>query len=257
MIDTHAHLSKRFCDVVAGEDLGKLKAVVLAASCLSDSKENIELAEKNLRLYASVGIHPQKTDPEKKLSIKEQLILLEKLVKDNRKTIAAIGETGLDYSPALEGEEDRSKKNQNDLFRGQIEISLRYKLPLIVHARQAVDEVIEILQDYEKAKGVFHCYAGGKKRIKKVLELGSGWYFGIDGNLTYEVGLKQVVTEIPQDRLVLETDCPFLTPIPHRGEKNKLVYVEFVYKRVAEIWGKSFKETEKIVDGNAGRLFGI
>jgi len=257
MIDTHAHLTRRFCDIVAVESLGELKTVVLAASCLQDSEENIKLAKENSRLDAATGIHPQKTDSGKKISIKEQLILLEKLVKNNRKTIVAIGETGLDYSPALEGKEDRSKKDQNDLFRGQIEISLKYKLPLIIHARQAVDEVIEILTDYKKAKGVFHCYAGGKKRIKKVLGLGSGWYFGVDGNLTYEVGLEQVVTEIPQDRLVLETDCPFLTPIPHRGEKNKPVYVEFVYKRMAEIWGKSFEETEKIVDENARRLFGI
>jgi TatD DNase family protein len=257
MIDTHAHLSKRFCDITVGEGWKKLKAIVLAASCLNDSKENIKLANENTRFYAAVGIHPQNTDPEKKISIREQLNLLEEMVKNNKKGVAAIGETGLDYSPALEGEEDRSRNDQEKLFRGQIEIAIKYKLPLIIHARGAVDEVIEILKGYKLARGVFHCYAGGKKRIKKVMELGDAWYFGIDGNLTYEVGLEQVVIEIPNDRLLLETDSPFLTPIPYRGEKNKPEYVEFVYKKVAEIWQKSFKEIEKIIDENAKRLFGI
>ena len=257
MIDSHAHLTKRLCDVATGEGLGELKAIVLAASNLEDSRENLKLANKNPKLFACVGIHPQNTDPKEKLSIKKQLILLDDLVSKNKTNIVAIGETGLDYSPAPESEEDRNKKDQEELFRGQVEISVRYNLPLIIHARKAVDEVIEILDDYKKAKGVFHCYAGGKKRIKKVLALGENWYFGIDGNLTYEAGLEQVVVEIPQDRLVLETDCPFLTPVPHRGEKNKPEYVKFVYKKVAEIWKKSFEETEKIVDRNVEQLFGF
>ena len=133
----------------------------------------------------------------------------------------------------------------------------KYKLPLIIHARKAVDEVIEILKDYKNLRGVFHCYAGGKKRIKDVLELGENWYFGIDGNLTYEIGLEEVVANIPKDRLILETDCPWLTPIPHRGEENKPKYVEYVYKKVAELWQMSCEETEKIIDGNAKRLFSI
>ncbi len=88
-----------------------------------------------------------------------------------------------------------------------------------------------------------------------MLELGDNWYFGVDGNLTYEIGLAEVVAEIPQDRLVAETDSPFLTPVPHRGEVNKPEYVEFVYKKIAEIWGKGFEETEKMLDKNANKLF--
>lgn len=254
MIDTHAHLTKRFCDPTENIEQGinKIK-IVLAASNVEESKENIELAKKNSNLFASVGIHPQATDPDNKLSVDEQLDLLDKLAKN----AIAIGETGLDYSPVLPNERERGKKEQEKLFRGQIGLALKHKLPLIIHARKAVDEVISIISEYDDLVGVFHCYAGGKKRIRRVLELGNGWYFGIDGNITYEVGLSDVVVEIPQDRLVAETDSPFLTPIPHRGETNKPEYVKFVYKKIAEIWEKSFEEAEKILDKNAKALFDI
>ena len=255
MIDTHAHLSKKFSPAVAEPVVCGVR-VVLAASNLEDSGENIELAKINPKLFASVGIHPQCTDPKNTDSIEKQLGIISDLVKNN-KNVTAIGECGMDLSTPPPEERERNRNEQEKLFRGQIEIARKYKLPLIVHARKAVDEVIEILKGYKDICGVFHCYAGGKKRIKKVLDLGDGWYFGIDGNLTYEIGLNEVVGEIPKDRLILETDSPFLTPIPHRGEINKPEYVKFIYEKVAEIWHVDFDEAEKIIDGNAIRLFKI
>jgi TatD DNase family protein len=151
------------------------------------------------------------------------------------------------------GEYDQ--KSQEICFRKQIELAQKYKLPLIVHARKAVDEVVEILKEYKNISGVFHCYAGGKKRIQKIIDL--NFYFGIDGNLTYEDGLVDVVRNIPKDRLILETDCPYLTPIPFRGQENKPAYVKYIYEKVAEIWEMSFVETEKMIDENAKRLFNI
>jgi TatD DNase family protein len=132
---------------------------------------------------------------------------------------------------------------------------LKYKKPLIVHSREASEETLEILKSYKNLRGVIHCYTGGKKRVKRYLEISDNWYFGIDGNLTYEDGLVEVVRYIPKDRLVLETDSPALTPVPHRGEINRPEYVQFIYQKVAEIWEMSFEETEKIIDGNAERLF--
>jgi len=251
MIDTHSHINDRF----GVKDIPKIKTI-LAASNVEESEYNIKLAKIYKNLFASVGIHPQQTDPENKQSIDEQLNRLDKLIEDNKKFIVAVGECGLDYSPAPVGESDRSKKEQERLFRGQICLSEKYKLPLIVHAREAVDEVIEILSDY-KAFGVFHCYTGGKKRIKKILDLKKEWYFGIDGNLTYEEGLGEVVKNIPKDRLVLETDSPFLTPEPFRGKENKPEYVEYVYKKVAEVWQMILSEVEKIIDENAKKLFDL
>ena len=238
MIDTHAHLTTR----LSGDfELPKVRTI-LAASSMEDSAENISLANSYPnKLFACIGVHPQ----EKNIDIDS----LEEMLTKNR--IAAVGECGLEFM----GEYDQ--KEQEGKFIKQIELAVKYKKPLIIHARKAADETVEILKKYRTTGGVFHCYAGGKKRIKKITELGEKWFMGLDGNLTYEIGLEEVAKEIPKDRLLLETDSPFLTPIPHRSEKNKPDYVEFIYKKVAEIWGMSFEETEKIIDNNAKRLFEV
>jgi len=245
MIDTHAHLEGRLCDIDKGID-----KIILAAATIETSKNNLILGKKYPdKLLVSVGIHPQEAD--------NSPTELKKIVEKNHKKIVAIGECGLDFSEISKDSPKFTKlvAVQEKLFRTQIELAQKYKLPLIIHARKAVDEVIEILKEYKNLSGVFHCYAGGNKRIKKVLELGENWYFGIDGNLTYEIGLEEIVKNIPKDRLLLETDCPCLTPVPFRGEENKPEYVKYIYEKVAEIWGVNFKDTEKIIDGNARRLF--
>lgn len=256
MIDTHVHLTKRFCDI---SEVKGLRGVILAASNVEESEDNIVLAKESKGvLWAAVGIHPQQTDPENKMSIDEQLNSLDAMVENNKEVVKAIGECGLDYSPVLDDERERPKREQEILFRGQIALSIKHKLPVIVHSRKTMEEIFEIIKSYGKrTKGVIHCYTGGKKRIEKVLELGPEWYFGIDGNLTYESGLEEVVRLIPKDKLILETDSPFLTPAPFRGEKNRPEYVKYVYEKVAEIWGLSFEETEKIIDENAKKLFSI
>ena len=256
MIDTHAHLSGRWKkdpERIRDKCLrAGVKGVILAASNLEESRENVELGIGFPKFYlAAAGIHPQQTDPENMDSIEKQLRELEEIIIKGG--VVAIGETGLDYSPAPEGEKNRSKAEQEKLFRGQIKISVKYGLPLIIHARKAVSETIEILKEYEKAKGVFHCWAGGKKRLKQAVK--TGFYFGIDGNVTYEEGLLEVVREIPRERLLLETDSPFLTPVPYRGEENSPAYLAFIGKKIAEIWGVSFEEMERVTEENTGKLF--
>lgn len=236
MIDTHAHLTKRLNE---GFELPKIKTI-LAASCMEDSEENIELArEYPEKLFACVGVHPQ----EKIIDIDK----LDDLVSRNK--VVAIGECGLEFM----NEYDQAIQEQ--IFVKQIELSIKYNKPLIIHARKAVDETIEILKSYPTIGGVFHCFAGGKKRIKKVIDLGKKWFIGIDGNLTYEIGLEKVVKEVPHDRLMLETDSPFLTPIPYRDEMNKPDYVEYVYRKVAEVWQLDFEEVERRIDTNVENLF--
>jgi len=251
MIDTHAHFENTLCDI----DVGEVTKIVLAGASFDSSGKNIELAKENKLLFPAVGIHPQETDLDKQFSIVEQLNLLEKLVKNSNNRVVAIGECGLDLSPVPEGAEKRGFDLQKELFVGQIELAEKYNLPLIVHARKAVDETIEILKEHKDIKGVFHCYAGGKKRIQRILDLPSIFYFGIDGNLTYEGGLEEIVKNIPIDRLVLETDSPYLTPLPYRGQVNRPAYIKFVYEKVAEIWQISFEETERQIDKNAISLF--
>ncbi|MFA5532728.1 MAG: TatD family hydrolase [Candidatus Shapirobacteria bacterium] len=233
MIDTHAHLDQILCDTK-----GEVNQIILAASDVDDSENNLKLAKKYDFLLPAIGIHPQSPSVEVKK--------LEKLIT---KKVIAIGECGLEFIG------DYDQKNQEICFRKQIELAQKYKIPLIVHARKAVDEAVEILKEYKNISGVFHCYAGGKKRIQKIIDL--GFYFGIDGNLTYEDGLVDVVKNIPKDKLILETDCPYLTPIPFKGEENKPAYVKYIYEKVAEIWGMNFTDTEKIIDANAKKLFKI
>jgi TatD DNase family protein len=243
MIDTHAHLSSRFQQDV---NLERLRWVVLSASCQQDSLDNLELAKNNPKLLPSVGIHPTEIGD----NIDEQINFVDELCNQNS-NIVSIGECGLEFVEGVD------KKRQEILFRGQIALSLKYEKPLIVHSKDASDETPAILLDYKKLKGVIHCYTGGKKRIKKYLEISPDWYFGIDGNITYEIGLDQVVMNIPKDRLILETDTPFLAPLPHRGEQNRPEWVEFTYKKVAEIWGLDFEKTEELIDNNARRLFSV
>lgn len=237
MIDTHCHLSSRFREEIK---IDGLKWAILSASCLQDSKDNLELAKTNQKLLPAIGIHPQDLD--------DSLEELEKLMCPE---VIAIGECGLEFMDGV------NKEKQTEVFKRQIEMSQKYNKPLIVHSREASEETLEILKSYKDLRGVIHCYTGGKKRIKRYLDISPDWYFGIDGNLTYEIGLEQVVAEIPKDRLILETDSPFLTPIPHRGEKNYPEYVRFVYQKVSEIWQLSQEETEDIIDKNAEKLFRI
>ncbi|HWS48450.1 MAG TPA: TatD family hydrolase [Candidatus Methanoperedens sp.] len=237
MIDTHAHIDSTLCDI----DGEVINAVILSGANLETSKNNLQLADKYPFLYPAVGIHPTE--------LVDDINLLEELVKYPK--VIAIGECGLEFIG------DFDKEKQEEYFRKQIELSQKYNKPLIIHARKAMDETIQILSEYKDLRGVIHCYSGGKKRIKKVLELSGEWYFGIDGNLTYEVGLEEVVKNIPKDRLVAETDSPLLTPEPFRGQENKPEYVKYVYQKIADIWGDSFEDTEKILDNNAKRLFTI
>lgn len=246
MIDTHAHLESNFNDL---SEMEGLKAVVLSGPSLETSRVNLELAKTFTQFYPAVGIHPQE--------LNDNISLLEELVKDPK--VIAIGECGLEYLEEMKAADSFAivAAKQELYFRKQIELAQKYQKPLIIHARKAVDEAIQILGEYENLRGVIHCYTGGKKRVQKVINLGKDWYFGIDGNVTYEEGLAEVVATIPHDRLLAETDSPELTPLPFRGEKNYPKNVKYVYQKVAEIWKMSFEETEKIIDENAKKLFYI
>lgn len=251
MIDSHAHMSAR----VGGQksEIG-IGGVVLAGSSIEDSLENIELAKNNSKIWAAVGIHPQPTDDDKR-TVLEQIDILDKLAEAER--VVAIGETGLDFTTPPPPWAERPREEMELIFNRQIEIAIKHEKALIIHTRKAFEETLEILRNYKNLRGVIHCYTGGKKRIAKVIELSNEFYFGIDGNITYEVGLDEVVKNIPKDRLVAETDSPFLTPIPHRGEINEPNNVKFVYQKIADIWEMSFEETEKILDENVRRLYKI
>jgi len=268
LIDTHAHLNfpdyeKDLNEVIKRSVENGVKKIICVSSSLKDSIKAIEIAKEYPKIiYAAVGIHPHQTDFQEKLSLEEQIKKLKKLAKNSQ--VVAIGECGLDFSPASPDasrggpappmEKDRSEKEQIFLFKKQIEIALDLNLPILVHARKALPQVLEILHSFKnKPRGVFHCYSGGKSDIKKVEEL--GFSFGLDGNLTYDVGLQNVVREIPLEEILLETDCPFLSPEPYRGLRNEPKNVKIIAEFLAQLKGLPLKQVVETIAKNSHAAF--
>jgi len=261
LVDTHAHLNfKDYQDnldqVIERAKKTGVTKIICVSSNVADSEKAIELARKYQgTVFAAVGIHPQQTDPENTDSLEEQIKKLRRLAQE--KEVIAIGECGLDYSPAPPGEKDRPKKEQARFFGRQLEIALKLKLPVIVHSRQALHQTIEILKQHmvPKLEGVIHCYSGGKKGIEQVNEI--DFYFGVDGNLTYDQGLQETFKLIPLEKILLETDCPYLAPEPFRGQSSEPAHVKIIAEFLAKLKGVQLNEVAQKTTQNAKKLFKI
>ena len=248
-VDTHCHLDSERFDSDRVEVLKRTKEnldfIVNIGYDLETSKRSIELAQKNDFIYATVGIHP--TDVENYDEKLEQD--LEKLAQDEK--VVAIGEIGLDYHWMT-----TPKEHQQEIFRKQLELARRIKKPVVIHTREAMADTIAILKEYPDITGVIHCYPGSSESARELIDR---FYLGIGGTLTFKNAKKsvQVVEEIPLERLVLETDAPYLAPVPHRGERNEPSYVLEVAKKIAEIKGISLEEVIEITTKNAKELYRI
>lgn len=262
MVDTHCHLNLKGYENDLEEVIKKAKKagvnkIINIGTSTETSRKAIELSKKYEGLYASVGIHPHHAD---KLEDGWEKIL-EELAKKEK--VVSIGETGMDYF--------RYKSNgvtnhyiQEELFVKQIEIANRLNLPLQIHNRQAGEDILNIIYKHKSllldTPGVFHCFSGNLEFLKKVLAL--NFYIGFDGNITYKgiargetTSLSELIKETPLDRIITETDAPFLTPIPHRGSRNEPSYVILVASFIAQIKGiPKDKVIEKTTE-NAHTLF--
>ena len=269
LVDTHAHLNfkdfKKDLDQVIKRSVENgVAKIICVGNSLADSKKAIEIAKKYpKKVFAAIGIHPQDTAPdnlesdtlEYRKELEKQIKQLGKLAQE--KEVIAIGECGLDYSPAPPGEKDRTKKDQAFLFKRQLEIALKFKLPVIIHTRKAFHETTNILEQYAipKLEGVFHCYSAGKKGIKKVNQL--GFFYGVDGNLTYEEGLQIVFQQIPLEKILLETDCPFLAPEPFHGQRSEPAYIKIIAEFLAKLKKIQPDKIAQATTQNAEKLFQI
>ena len=252
LFDTHAHLNDRAFDpdrealMASFADAGV--GLVMNTGCsLESSREVVAMTEKYPWLYASVGSHPDAADEVNGAVLEEY----RKLCKLNTK-VKAIGEIGLDYHY-----EDIPREIQQKAFRMQMALAEELGLPVIVHERDAHEDGLAIVKEFPKVKGVFHCYSGSAEMARQLVEL--GWYIGFTGVLTFKNARKAVETaaSIPLDRIVLETDCPYMAPEPFRGKRCHPGYLYRMAEKLAEIRGISLEEVHAATYENGKRLYRI
>ena len=249
--DTHAHYDDKQFDVDRDELLSSMPSngiqlIVNPASDLSSSLAGCELAEKYCFVYFAAGVHPHEADSANESVLKHIQTLL------SHPKCVALGEIGLDYHY------DFSPRDvQKKVFRDQMAIAQDIGKTVIVHEREACADCLDIVKDFPDVKGVFHCFSGSWETARALLDI--GWYLSFGGAVTFKNARKpvEVVAKMPLDRLLLETDCPYMAPVPHRGKRNSSLYLNFISKKIADIRGMLSEEIADITYENGKHLFGI
>jgi TatD DNase family protein len=250
LVDSHAHLdfrqfnTDRRAVIERARDAG-LVAIVNAGTDLSTSRAAVALAEEYDAVYATVGVHPH----DAKTVTPAVLDEIRSLARHPK--VVAIGEIGLDYY------RDRSPRPaQRRAFADQLALASELGMPVVVHDRDAHEDVLAALRD-GPGTGVFHSYSAGPGRLDEVLSM--GFFVGISGPVTFPNArrLRQVARLVPADRLLVETDCPFLTPVPYRGRRNEPAYVRYVAETIAQARGESAESLAEATTQNVCHLFGI
>ncbi len=251
LIDTHAHLDDRAFDkdraaVIAGLFAADIGVIAVGAN-LASSREAVRLAERHRGIWAAVGVHPHDAKTVTPSVLRE----LEDLAKSPR--AVAIGEIGLDYYRDLS-----LRDVQRSVFAAQLELAKRLELPVVLHNRQSTDDLLVILREAGAShRGVVHSFLGNLAQAETFLRL--GLHLGAGGPITYpaNAALRDAVRQAPLDHLVLETDCPYLTPVPHRGKRNEPTYIELIASEIACLRGISIDDVARATTANALTLFGI
>ena len=252
LFDTHAHYDDERFDgdreaLLASMPEKNVGLIVNPGCDIPSSRVAVELAGKFGFVYAAVGIHPENcADFEP-----EQIEKLRERAKEPK--VVAIGEIGLDYYWA----ETPPKDLQQMVLRRQLLLAQELRLPVIIHDRDAHADTMAIVREFPQVRGVFHCFAGSTEMARELI--GMGWMLSFNGAATFKNARKapEVIAAVPLEKLMIETDAPYLTPVPHRGERNDSSYVRFVAEKIAEIKGLSPEEVERVTWENGRRFFGI
>ena len=252
LFDSHAHIDdERFNEdreaVIERAFEGGLDGILNVGACMASSARAVELAEKHPRVYAAVGIHPHDAKGAKEEDYR-QLADWSSLDK-----VVAIGEIGLDYYYDFS-----DRPTQKKVFIRQLELAREVDLPIIIHDRDAHGDTMAILKKEGKGlTGSIHCFSGSYEMAKELLKM--GWFLGVDGPLTFKNSAKlpEIVAKIPLERLLLETDCPYLAPVPKRGRRNEPAYVKYIAEKVAEIRNISLEEVANQTTKNAIEVFNL
>ena len=252
LFDTHAHMDDRAFDTDRDALLSSLPesgiGLLMNPGCsLASSRNAARLAEQYDYIYAAVGSHPDAADEVNDEVLEEY----RKLCKQNPK-IKAIGEIGLDYHY-----EDIPRDLQKKAFTAQMALARELDLPVIVHEREAHEDAMAIVRAFPDVKGVFHCYSGSAEMARQLVEL--GWYIGFTGVLTFKNARRAIeaAQAIPLERIVIETDCPYMSPEPFRGKRNDPSRVYRMAEKLAEIRGLSSQEAQNITLSNGKTLYRI
>lgn len=249
LVDSHCHIYgesyKEDLDEVLERTGKELEFIVNIGYDLKSSEISLALAKKYPFAYATVGVHP--TDISTYTEEVEKKII--ELAKDER--VVAIGEIGLDYYWMKD-----PKEVQVTYFRKQMEIARKLSLPVVIHTRDAMEDTVNILKEYKDVTGIMHCYPGSYETAKELMDR---FYFGVAGVVTFKnnVKTKDFVEKMPLSRLIVETDSPYLTPVPYRGKRNEPNYVDFVAREIAQIKGISYEEVVRVTTENAKNIYGI
>ena len=251
LFDTHAHLNDPAFDEDRAELLETFAdagvGLVLNAGCsLESSHDCIALAERYPWIYCSVGTHPDTAD-----EVNEEVLEAYRQMCKHPK-VKAIGEIGLDYYY-----ETIHREVQKQAFRMQMQLAQELDMPVIIHERNAHDDGMTIVKEFPKVKGVFHCYSGSLELAKELIK--RGWYIGFTGVLTFKNARKavEVAANIPLDRIVLETDCPYMSPEPFRGKRNDPGKIYRMAEKLAEIRSMTVEEIHAITMENGKKLYRI
>ena len=251
LFDTHAHLNDDRFSEDRDEIISSLNANGVGAYCeigfdMQSSEMAAELTKKYDFVYAAVGTHPHdsKDMTEADIPRLKELLAMDKVV--------ALGEIGLDYYY-----DNSDRAVQREWFARQLDIAKEVNMPVVIHTRDAMADTIDILKAYGTGDGIIHCYSGSKESAKILMDM--GYYISFAGPVTFKnaVTALEVIDYVPMDRLLIETDSPYLAPVPYRGKRNQPVYVAEVAKKVAEIKGMSFEQVSDITYGNAKKIYRI
>ena len=249
--DTHAHYCDKRFDDDRDEVLGSMPGagislILNSGSSIRSSKFSLELADKYPFIYASAGVHPH----DSKSMTDDTVLELEELLSHQK--AVAVGEIGLDYHYDFSPRDVQRKR-----FREQLELARRLGKPVIIHEREALRDTLDMVRDYSDLTGVFHCFSGSWETAKIILDI--GWYLSFTGVITFKNARRalEVLEKMPADRIMLETDCPYLSPDPMRGRRNSSLYLPYIAEKVAEVRELSVDEVAALTMDNGLRFFGI
>ena len=250
MIDTHSHIYLPEFDsdldlVLENARFAGIRQILMPAIDSSTHKKMLEVERNHPECLSMIGLHP--------CSVNQDYLVEIQTIKDflSHRKFVAIGEIGLDFYW-----DTSFTEQQYAAFHEQIKLALQYKLPIVIHSRNAIDECIEAVSQYPEITGVFHCFSGSLEQAKNIISI--GFMLGIGGVVTFKnAGLDKVIAEIGIEHIILETDAPYLAPVPYRGKRNEPSYLKFIVDKLKSITNKSEQEISEITTYNAKKLFDL